>query len=418
MFFCFSLVNQKILKVDKNLGYFFMFLGMEKFFYIYEKLSSLRNQGIERSLPPCFSSYNVSRGTTDGKEVLIFCSNDYLGMTKRKEVQEELKRGIDMYGNGSGASRLVSGNFLPHVEFEDFIIGSFGLKDKGVLAFNSGWSANVGVISALCDENSEIFSDELNHASIIDGCRLSKAKVTVFPHLDLNYLEDSLKKSTAKFKMIVTDSVFSMDGDIAPLGELKFLSDRYGAVLYVDEAHAFGVFGKQGKGLQEFLGIDADISLYTLSKAVGLYGAFVVAPKEVINYIRSRARSFIFSTALPPYIFKAAITSIGIIVNSPELRAKLFENVNFLLSEIKKIKEGVRTDSQIIPYIIGDEFEALRVGRRLFEEGVFVQPIRYPSVPRGTARLRITVSAVHTKEDILRFVNTLYKVSRETKNGR
>lgn len=385
-------------------------LRERNFEWIYSKLSDLERNGLLRSLPPFFESYNVSRGTFGGKDFLVFCSNDYLGMTRSPEVLEELKNCIDV--GGSGASRLVSGNFKDHKDFEDFVSSEiFELKDKGVLLFNSGWSANVGVISSLADDKSEIFSDELNHASIIDGCRLSKAKITVFPHLDMNFLEDSLRKSSARLKLVITDSVFSMDGDLAPLKDIRYLCDKYGACMYVDEAHAFGVMGEKGKGLSEKIGVETDISLYTLSKSVGLYGAFVIAPKKVLDYIRSTARSFIFSTAIPPYICRAAIKSIKIIVGHSDLREKFWNNVSFLIDEMKqKLRGDIRFSSHIIPFIIGDEVKTMQVSQLLFERGIFVRGIRYPSVPRGTARLRITVSALHSQEDIKIFVRKLSEV--------
>ncbi len=385
----------------------------ESFFWIYHKLSDLERNGLLRELPPPFEYYDVSRGTFYGKEFLVFCSNDYLGMTRKHEVLEELRNSVEV--SGSGASRLVSGNFKAHRDFEEFISSEvFELKDKGVLLFNSGWSANVGVISALADDKSEIFSDELNHASIIDGCRLSKAKVTVFPHLDMNFLEDSLSRSSAKFKLVVVDSVFSMDGDIAPLKDIRYLCDKYGACMYVDEAHAFGVFGEKGRGLCEEKGVEPDIALFTLSKAVGLYGAFVLAPKRVLDYLKSTARSFIFATAIPPYICRAAVVSIRIIMREPETRKKLWNNVSFLLGKMKqKLKVDLRTSSQIVPFIIGDEIRTLQVSQLLFEKGIFVRGIRYPSVPRGTARLRITVSAAHSPEEIERFTEELSKVMEE-----
>jgi 8-amino-7-oxononanoate synthase len=401
-----------------------------KFDYIFHKLEDIKKQNLLRKIPFPFISYDVSHGTilVDGKEkdVFIFCSNDYLGMTKRKEVLEELERGTKDFSSGSGASRLVCGNFLPHIEFEDFIREFFGLEKKGkdVLIFNSGWCANVGVISALCDQESEIFSDELNHASIIDGCRLSKAKISVFRHGDPNHLEDLLKMSHAKFKLVITDAVFSMDGDIAPLQEISFLCEKYGAALYIDEAHAFGIFGDGGRGLSYGLRVEPDIALFTLSKAVGVFGAFVIAPKDIIKFLISRARSFIFSTVLPPFILSAAKKSIQIFSQNPELRQKVLENAFFLREELKRhsLDQFLPFDitTQITPFIIGDEINTMKVSSLLFERGFFVQGIRPPSVPRGTSRLRITVTAKHTKAEISEFVKNLkdvildLKVSHET----
>jgi 8-amino-7-oxononanoate synthase len=401
-----------------------------KFDYIFHKLEDIKKQNLLRKIPFPFISYDVSHGTilVDGKEkdVFIFCSNDYLGMTKSKEVLEELEQGAKDFSSGSGASRLVCGNFLPHIEFEDFIREFFGLEKKGkdVLIFNSGWCANVGVISALCDQESEIFSDELNHASIIDGCRLSKAKISIFRHRDPNHLEDLLKMSRAKFKLVITDAVFSMDGDIAPLREISFLCEKYGSALYIDEAHAFGIFGEGGRGLSYELGVEPDIALFTLSKAVGVFGAFVIAPKDIIKFLISRARSFIFSTALPPFILSAAKKSIQIFSQNHELRQKVLENAFFLREELKRhnldqfLPPNITT--QITPFIIGDEVNTMKVSSLLFERGFFVQGIRPPSVPRGTSRLRITVTAKHTKTEISEFVKNLkdvildLKVSHET----
>lgn len=388
-----------------------------KFDYIFQKLDDIKEQNLLRKIPFPFVSYDVSHGTVlvDGKEkdVFIFCSNDYLGMTKNEEVLEELEKGVKNFSSGSGASRLVCGNFLPHIEFEDFIREFFGLEKKGkdVLIFNSGWCANVGIISALCDREGEIFSDELNHASIIDGCRLSKGKVNVFRHRDVNHLEDLLKRSQAKFKLVITDTVFSMDGDVAPLKEISFLCEKYGAVLYVDEAHAFGIFGDGGRGLSYELGVEPDIALFTLSKAVGVFGAFVIAPKDIIKFLISRARSFIFSTALPPFILYAAKRSIQIFSQNHSLRQKVLENAFFLRDEIRghNLYQFLPSNitAQITPFIVGNEVNTMRVSSLLFERGFFVQGIRPPSVPRGTSRLRITVTAKHTKAEISEFVKNL-----------
>ena len=388
-----------------------------KFDYIFQKLDDIKEQNLLRKIPFPFVSYDVSHGTVlvygKEKDVFIFCSNDYLGMTKNEEVLEELEKGVKNFSSGSGASRLVCGNFLPHIEFEDFIREFFGLEKKGkdVLIFNSGWCANVGIISALCDHEGEIFSDELNHASIIDGCRLSKGKVNVFRHRDVNHLEDLLKKSQAKFKLVITDTVFSMDGDVAPLKEISFLCEKYGAVLYVDEAHAFGIFGDGGRGLSYELGVEPDIALFTLSKAVGVFGAFVIAPKDIIKFLISRARSFIFSTALPPFILYAAKRSIQIFSQNHSLRQKVLENAFFLRDEIRghNLYQFLPSNitAQITPFIVGNEVNTMRVSSLLFERGFFVQGIRPPSVPRGTSRLRITVTAKHTRAEISEFVKNL-----------
>lgn len=403
-------------------------MGVESIFDF--EVERLERENLLRFLPPYWVEYNVSRGTVekDGekKEVFIFCSNDYLGMTRRKEVIQEIIEGVLRYGSGSGASRLVSGNFQTHQEFEDFLRYFFELPKKGkdVLIFNSGWCANVGVIPAICGaaESAEIFSDELNHASIIDGCRLSKVKVSVFRHRDCDHLESLLSKSSAKLKLVVVDSLFSMDGDISPLKDIRFLCDRYSALLYVDEAHAFGIFGEKGRGISDELGVEPDIALFTLSKAVGLYGAFLIAGKNLVKFLRSRARSFIFSTSLPPFILSAAKKSIEIIGREEERRRKVLENAFFLRDKLKE-KEllsfipSFPVTTQITPFILGDSLLSLSVSRELFERGFFVQAIRYPSVPKDKSRLRITVTSEHSREDIALFVEVLADIMFHVKQG-
>jgi 8-amino-7-oxononanoate synthase len=403
-------------------------MGLESIFDF--EVERLERENLLRFLPPYWVEYNVSRGTVekDGekKEVFIFCSNDYLGMTRRKEVAQEIIEGVLRYGSGSGAARLVSGNFKAHQEFEDFIRYFFELTKKGkdVLIFNSGWCANVGVIPAICGgvESAEIFSDELNHASIIDGCRLSKVKVSVFRHRDCNHLESLLSRSSAKLKLVVVDSIFSMDGDISPLKDIRFLCERYSALFYVDEAHAFGIFGEKGKGISDELGVEPDIALFTLSKAVGLYGAFLIAEKNLIKFLRSRARSFIFSTSLPPFILSAAKKSIEIIGREGERRRKVLENASFLRNRLKEkglssFLTSFPVTTQITPFILGDSVLALSVSRELFERGFFVQAIRYPSVPRDKSRLRITVTSEHSREDIALFVEALADIMFHVKQG-
>ena len=398
----------------------------EVFSYVLEGLKEVEKKGLVRKLPPFFTSYDVSRGTIvcEGKEkeVLIFCSNDYLGMTKEKEVSDEVMRVAQEMGVGSGASRLVTGNFRYHMEFEEFIRDFFSLerKDKDVMLFNSGWCANVGVISALCGEGAEIFSDELNHASIIDGCRLSKAKVSVFRHSDMNHLEELLKSSRARFKMVVVDSLYSMDGDFAPLQDIMYLAERYSACIYVDEAHAFGVFGEKGKGASDMFHVEPHIRLFTLSKSIGCYGAFIIAPRDVVRFLRSRARSFIFSTSLPPSIPAGAKKAIELMIKMEKRRKKVKENAKFLREKLRELglhfymRDG---ETQIIPFIIGDARRTIEVSQLLLKRGFFVQGIRPPSVPRGTSRLRITVTAKHTKEEIEKFAWELKDVITHVSRG-
>lgn len=349
------------------------------FEFIDQELKTLKKSGLYRELR-----------TINHKEHLIFCSNNYLGLAKHPKVTEASIKAIKEFGFGAGASRLISGNTVIHEELEK-MIAKFKGRDAAIV-FSTGYMANLGVISSLVGENDTIIIDRLNHASIVDACRLSKAKLQVYPHKDMAALEKILKRSD-KFKkrLIVTDSLFSMDGDIAPLPQIVKLAKEYNAITMIDEAHATGTLGENGKGAEEHFGIEGqiDIVMGTLSKAIGSLGGFVAGSQELINYLRNRARSFIYTTALPPAACAAALAAIEIIENEPELVRNLRMNSRFLGKE-----------TPIIPILIGDADKTTEVSQKLFDRGIFVSGIRPPTVPKGESRLRITVSAVHTKEEI------------------
>ena len=361
-------------------------------------LSILKDEHLLREIPQI---------STD---VINLCSNDYLGISRHPLLIEAILESLKDCGAGSTGSRLVSGNTKYHTLFERKIREFFSLKDsEDVLLFNSGYCANIGVIPVICrvlgDGDCAIFSDELNHASLIDGIRLSKSKRYIYKHNDVEHLETLLTGSKEKNKLIITESLFSMEGDTAPLKEIFSLALKYGASLYIDEAHAFGVWGTEGRG---FVASNCStwnirentVVLYTLSKACGVYGAFVIANRNIIDIIRSQARSFIFSTSLPPYIPAAATRSIDIIKNEPFRRQKVK-----MLSEYAS--KFLKNKTQIIPVIVGDPKECLLLSERLLQRGFFVQAIRPPSVPRGTSRLRITINANLDETVISRFIKTL-----------
>jgi len=378
-----------------------------------KELERLGNEGLLRTLPISFGTDRFVE--INGTKALNFCSNNYLNLANHPEVVKAAKSAIDKYGVGSGASRLVTGTFEPHIKLEEKI-SEFKGTDTTLL-FNSGYHANVGVISALADRESEIFMDKLNHASLIDGAILSRANIKRYPHKDFEKLEEMLKASTAKKKFVVTDGVFSMDGDFSPLNDILYISNKYDAMVIVDDAHGTGATGKYGKGTLDALNIKAKnvLQIGTLGKAIGTFGAFVTGHSEftgsVIEYIKNTSRSFIYTTSLPPALCQATIRAIELIDEEPERRGKLWDNSMYLKDALKT--EGFDTgdsETQIIPIIVGDNDITVKAKEKLLEEGIFVQAIRPPTVPKGSARLRITLMSEHKREDLDKLADTLKKV--------
>lgn len=336
-----------------------------------------------------------------GKEYIVFNSNDYLGMTHEKEVLEAARRAIS-FGTGSGGSRLVSGATF---EISDLEKELCKVKHKeGALVFNTGYMANVGVLYALSGPGDVIFSDALNHASIIDGCRMARAKVVVYPHGNMARLEGLLAETPCDGeRFIVTDGVFSMDGDICPLPDLVRLKRKYHARLLVDDAHALGVIGKNGGGTSDyFQEYDVDLQIGTLSKALGAEGGYVAADPLIIDYLKNRSRPFIFSTALPASIGAAALTALKLLQAYPQrFTAKVNENTTYLRNRLKEsgvsVKEG---ETPILPIMVGDEKEGVRLAEACLKRGILLSAIRPPAVPKGTSRLRLTVTAAHTKNEL------------------
>ena len=341
--------------------------------------------------------------TISGKNYILLGSNGYLGLSVDPAVKKAALEALEKYGAGSGGSRLVSGSTDLHRELED-CIARFK-KTEAAILFSSGYLANVGTISSLVGEGDVVYSDELNHASIIDGCRLSKAEIKIYPHLDTEGLESLLREDSARKcrKLVVTDTVFSMDGDVAPLKEITELSEKYGAALMVDEAHATGVLGKRGSGATEYIGVEERVPIVmgTLSKAVGSLGGYVAGSQKLIDFIRNRVRSYIFDTSLPAPSLAASITAIHIIENEPERRERLWSLIHRFKAGIESIGLTVMpSDSAIVPVLVGEAAPALRFASMLRERGVYTPAVRPPSVPPGMCRIRVTLMATHTEEQI------------------
>ncbi len=376
--------------------------------WIKEELSQIHDKQLFRLLTELETGQSPEV-TIDGKKYILLGSNSYLGLSVDPKVVESAKIALEKYGAGSGGSRLVSGSSDLHRMLEDRI-AKFKNTQAAIL-FSSGYLANIGTISALVGSDDIIYSDELNHASIIDGARLSRSTVRIYKHLDMNHLQKLLEVDKDKKckKLIVTDTVFSMDGDLVPLPELVEISERCECMLMIDEAHATGVLGKRGSGATEHFGVEdrVPVVMGTLSKAVGSIGGYIAGSQELIDFIRNRVRSYIFDTSLPPASLAASITAIDIIENEPERREHLWNLVNQFKSEIEN--SGLKilpSHSAIIPVLIGDAEPALNFARTLRENGVFTPAVRPPSVPHGMCRIRVTIMAKHTEEHINTAINS------------
>ncbi|MBA3460970.1 MAG: 8-amino-7-oxononanoate synthase [Deltaproteobacteria bacterium] len=362
-----------------------------------DELAALEAQGRLR-VPRVVSGLQGPTCVIDGIEVDCFASNDYLSLAGDSRLAAAAKGALDREGMGAGASRLITGTQDSHValerEVEDW------LRCGGVRLFNTGYAANVGVLSVLAGAGDRVFSDQLNHASIIDGCRLSRASIEVFPHRDLRALEAMLSAGGGRRRLIVTESLFSMDGDIADLSALRALADRYDAVLIVDEAHAIGVHGEQGRGLCAAAEVIPDVLVGTFGKALGTFGAFAATTNAIADLLWNRARPFVFSTALPPSIPAATRAALEIVRSSEgdQRRSTLRRNARMLRELVPSA--GGFLDSAIAPIVIGDDRQVMRASARLLEQKVFVQGIRPPTVPTGTARLRVSLASGHTLQQV------------------
>jgi 8-amino-7-oxononanoate synthase len=362
---------------------------------IAERLQELRESGLHRRLR-LVGGPQGPRVLLDGEPVLLLCSNNYLGLAGHSRVTEAAAEAALRWGAGAGASRLISGNMEPHGRLEERLAAFKGYE--AALLFGSGYLANVGAISALAGCGGVVFSDELNHASIVDGCRLARAETFVYRHGDVEHLAWGLREAEGRGSLIVTDGVFSMDGDVAPLGELAELAGSHGCRLMVDEAHATGALGPGGRGSVAAAGLSGEVDLVvgTLGKALGSYGAYVCASAELSEYLLNTARSFIFSTALPPPVLAAALAALELLEAEPQMVRRLNANAAALREGLAA--EGLEagaSESQIVPLEVGDADQTMELCERLLERGVFAQGIRPPTVPQGSSRLRFSVMATH-----------------------
>jgi 8-amino-7-oxononanoate synthase len=364
-------------------------------------LDLLDGQGLRRKLREIGGAQDaVVR--VGGRDAVLFCSNNYLGLASHPEVVEAAARAARDFGAGSASSRLISGHMTAHAELEAKIAA--WKSTEAALLFSTGYHANVGVLSALVGPGDVVVSDELNHASIIDGCRLSRARVAVYRHNDVDHLRQVLAGcDDARRVLVVTESVFSMDGDLAPLAAIADAAGERGAWLMVDEAHAAGVFGPAGAGVVAALGLGdrVDIHMGTLGKALGSFGAYVAGSRTLVDLLVNRARSFIFTTGLPPSAVAAASAALDVVAREPGRAAGLLERSRRLGEELRSAGLDVANlESQILPVMVGDAREAVSAAARLLDRGYYVAAIRPPTVPRGTSRLRLSLMATHSDEQI------------------
>ena len=376
-----------------------MLSGDKMYEFFKEQLDSkVQNHNLRTLTEYC--PIDAVRVKRDDKEYLMMASNNYLGLTFDSRVIEGAVKGAQQYGTGSGGSRLVSGTFPLFTDLENEL-AKFKNTEKA-LVFNTGYMANVGTISAIADKNTIIFSDALNHASIIDGCRLSKASIKAYNHCDVEELKFLLKQADRSArKLIVTDGVFSMDGDIAALDKLYELSREYNALLMVDDAHATGTIGN-GHGSAAYFNLEKeiDIQLGTLSKSLGSVGGYVAANSTIIDYLVNTSRSFIFSTALSPADIGAALAALQVLETDASVLARLQENVNYMADQLISMGIDATNETPIFPILIGRNEDTLAVSEYLYEAGIIGTAIRPPTVPIGESRIRLTVTAAHNKEQI------------------
>ncbi|MBI5342096.1 MAG: 8-amino-7-oxononanoate synthase [Deltaproteobacteria bacterium] len=367
--------------------------------FLSEEIEALKEKGRYRFLRRV-SGPQDAEIVIEGARRLNFSSNNYLGLANHPAVVSALSEHAGRYGVGSGASRLISGHMDVHAELED-AVAKFK-RTEAALTFSAGYMANLGILSTLGGPDATIFSDELNHASIVDGCRLARARVEVYRHGDASHLEELLRRSRATRKVVVTDGVFSMDGDIAPLPGLVEAKERHGAILVVDDAHATGVLPPHGRGTADHFGLKGrvDVQMGTFSKALGTYGAYIGASRAMVDYFINKCRPFIFNTGLPPALAGATLAALGLLEKEPGIISSLWRNQAAFREEMVSRGRIVHSSTAIVPINVGGDRETMEVSKALFDRGVFVHGIRPPTVPEGTGRLRLTLMATHTREMI------------------
>lgn len=383
--------------------------------YLSDEIEKLRVQGVAQKLR-VLEGGQEPVAFFDGQEVINLSSNNYLGFTTHPKLKQRALEALEKFGVGSGAVRTIAGTMSIHMELEEKI-ARFKNVEASVV-FQSGFTANSGTVAAVIGPEDVIISDELNHASIIDGCRLSKAEIKRFPHKDIEGCEKILKEIAARKcnKLLITDGVFSMDGDIAPLPELVALAEKYGCIMMIDDAHASGVLGRNGRGTVDHFGLHGrvDIQVGTLSKAIGALGGYVCSTRDAIEFLYNRARPFLFSTSHPPSVAATCLAAFDLLDEEPERVQQLWVNTRFFKEGLARL--GFNTgasETPITPIIVGDAAVAHQFSRELFEAGVFAQGIGFPTVPKGKARLRTIVTATHTREQLERALKVLEGVAKK-----
>ncbi len=382
--------------------------------FLGDELNALKSQGLYRRLR-VLDSEQAARARVDGRDVVNLSSNNYLGLTTHPKLKERALAALVQFGVGTGSVRTIAGTMAIHMELERRL-AEFK-KTEATVVFQSGFAANAGTVAAILTKDDFVVSDELNHASIIDGSRLSRASIKVFPHRDVNAARDILRGlPKAARKLLITDGVFSMDGDLGAIPDLCGVAEEYGCIMMVDDAHASGVFGTNGRGTIDHFGLHGrvDVQVGTLSKAIGALGGYVAGTRNLIDFLHHRGRPFLFSTSHPPSVTATCLAALDVLIEEPQLIDQLWDNTKFFKAGLRKL--GFNTglsESPITPVITGEATKAMKLSDRLFEEGVFAQGIGFPTVARDKARVRTIVTATHSKADLQFALDAFAKVGRE-----
>lgn len=372
------------------------------------EIEEIKTKGLYRKLSTISGS--TPRVIKDGRELILLCSNNYLGLTTHPKVKKAAAEALKKYGTGAGGSRLTSGNNELYDSLEERIARFKGTE--AAIVFSTGYTANIATIASVMNKGDLILSDELNHASIIDGCKLSKAEIKVYPHNDVSFIEEALRTSGHKKKLVVTDGIFSMDGDIAPLDEIAGIAQKYDAMVMVDDAHATGVLGRHCMGTCDYFGIEVDISMGTLSKALAGIGGYVAGSYELVEFLRNKARAFIYSTALPPASVASAEAAIDVIEQENPAK-KLWKNVAMYKKGLVEMGFSIKSETQIIPIMTGSSEKTLEASAELERLGVYAAGIRPPTVPEGKGRIRTSLMATHSEKDIKEALDAIRTVKEK-----
>jgi glycine C-acetyltransferase len=383
--------------------------------FLEDELRTLRNSGLYSTMRTV-SSAQGAWVTIDGVKVLNLCSNNYLGLANSVQLRDAVAENVSKFGVGAVGARLISGTHILHREFEQSLARFKKTQDS--ILFGSGWDANIGTIQAITGKDDVIISDELNHGSLIDACRLSRASTLIYPHRNVTGLRENLEKARlARRRLIVTDGVFSMDGDLAPLPEIVGLAEEYGAMIMVDDAHGEGVLGDHGRGIVDHYGLHGkiDIEMGTMSKAFGVIGGYIAGTHTLVDYLRQKARTFLLATAPTMIDVAACIAAINIVDSSDKLVKTLWQNTQFFHDGMNALGFDLgHSETPIIPVMLGDELLAQKFEELLMKQKILAHAIVYPTVARGKARLRVQISAAHTREDLGLAINVFAQIGHET----